>query len=110
MEKYASRLLEYKERTGLDFTEKTLATPLRMLMRSWSNRFENCDRKKKYEMPIWARRDGFPVDLPLIRGCPTSQIGEALYEVLSSPIFDDDWYTRTVAVATVDFNRRERKW
>jgi hypothetical protein len=91
LEHFAEKLLSYQDRTGLSMSKSVLSRTLGHLNRGWAERIRGYDKKRKFEMPMWARQEGFPQNLPLIRGYEPLRTTEKLYRELELIEFARDW-------------------
>lgn len=80
LEHFADRLIQLKERIGLFIARSILIRTLGHLDRGWSERIAGHDKKHRNKLPIWARADGFPTNLPLIKDCEVLQVSGELYK------------------------------
>lgn len=101
MEKYAQRLLEFQDRTGLVYALSVVTRALRYLDRGWADRILNHNKKRRDEMPVWARQDGFPARLPLIRDCAPYETSKKLYDGLLMLDFEREWEPGKLDYTTV---------
>ena len=91
MNNYAARLLNYSNRTGLNYSQPVIYRTLLSLEKGWSDRIPNHSHARRNEMPIYARQDGFPARMPLIRGLKVPKIPRAIYETILELDFERDW-------------------
>jgi hypothetical protein len=91
MQHYAQRLLEFYHRTGFSQALSTVTQMLRYLSRGWSHSVLNYDKRRRNEMPLLARQEGFPSQLPLVRDCDPYQVSRMLFDGLSELDFPRDW-------------------
>jgi len=96
LEDYSKKLLTHADRTGCARSAGTLYTTLRYLDRGWAERIPRYDKRWRPHMPICAQLEGFPANLPLIRGTEPSETCGTLYSHLETLGFNrmkngEDW-------------------
>lgn len=91
MQHYAQRLIEFHHRTGFHQALSTVTQMLRYLSRGWSHSVLNYDKRRRNEMPLWSRQEGFPSQLPLVRNCDPYRVSRMLFHGLSQLDFHRDW-------------------
>lgn len=93
-------LAKLKDQTGCYLAESVLEKHLGRLESGWRRRFPEYDKKKRYEMPFWARADGFPNQAPFVRNQNVHYTSEILFEALDRLDFARDWGTKNEDVST----------
>lgn len=105
LEHFADRLMKLDKRTGLVMGRTVLVQTLRYLDRGWSERIPGYDKKRRNQLPVWARVEGFPANLPLIRKYEVLKVSEELYKGLESIDFERDWDSKNPNFTTISVKR-----